>query len=262
MDYLQIIVLGAVQGVTEFLPVSSDGHLVVAGELFRLTTDKPLSQPDLLVSVILHLGTLLSILVFYWRPLARLLAEDRRVLGLLLVGSIPAAIVGLVLEEMFADWMVNPPLTGALLMLNGLMLLQIPKCSPGTLEYTRLTYRQVLLIGLAQAAAPLPGISRSGTTILAGLALGLRRDQAATFSFLLAVPAVGGAVSLALLKLALHPHPPAAAGPLALGVVVSFIVGCVALRLLLSWLGKGRLHYFGYWCLAIGGAVLGWEWLA
>ncbi|HUY88514.1 MAG TPA: undecaprenyl-diphosphate phosphatase [Pirellulales bacterium] len=259
MEYLRIIILGVVQGITEFLPISSDGHLVVADRLFGLANGEEFAKGDLLETIILHLGTLFSILVIYWRRILRLLTTDRRVIGLLIAGTVPAGVVGIVLEEYFKDWMTNPTLTGAMLLINGAVLLWINRRGDGPLAYQQLSYAQTLAIGACQAAAPLPGISRSGTTIAGGLAVGLRRDDAATFSFLLAVPAISGAVGVALLKLAKGAAISSPPGTLAVGAVVSFFVGLVSLRLLLKVLNSSRLHWFGWWCMALGSAVLVWQ---
>jgi undecaprenyl-diphosphatase len=259
MDYLRIIILGIVQGISEFLPISSDGHLVVASKLFGVFTSRELGEPELLVAIILHLGTLLTILVVYWRRILQLLGQDRRVLGLIAVGTLPAAIVGLLLKEYFGDLLVDLRLTGWMLPLNGLMLLWIGKYPPGDTPYTELRYRQALLIGLCQALAPLPGISRSGTTIAAGLALGLSREAAATFSFLLAVPALTGAGVLAAIDLAGDAPTSVSAGPLLAGAFVSFAVGLLAIHWLLRWLYQGRLYLFAWWCIGVGILVLAWQ---
>lgn len=262
MIYLRIVILGIVQGITEFLPISSDGHLVVADRLFGLFGGEALPKGDILETIILHLGTLLAILVIYWRRILRLLGADRRVIGLLFAGTIPAGVVGIVLEEYFSAWLTDPRLTGAMLLVNGAILLWINRRSEGPLAYQQLSYGQTLLIGACQAAAPLPGISRSGTTIAGGLAVGLRRDDAATFSFLLAIPAISGAVAVALLKLAGGAEISSPADVLAIGAVVSFFVGLVSLRLLLKVLSSGRLHWFGWWCIGLGAVVLAWQFSA
>lgn len=260
MEYLRIIILGIVQGITEFLPISSDGHLVVADQLVERFSSEPLSKQSIIVTIILHLGTLAAILIVYREQIMRLLTKDWRVIGLLIVGTIPAAVTGLVLEELFEDYLVNPLLTGCLLPLNGLLLFYIDRKKQGDIDYQHLSYKQALFIGCCQAFAPLPGISRSGTTIAGGLAAGLRRDAAATFSFLLAIPAIGGAVTVAFAKLFLKgaenlPSP----GVLILGAVISFLVGLVSLRLLLKLLREGLLDPFGYWCIALGLGVIAWQ---
>jgi len=261
MEYIRIIFLGIVQGITEFLPVSSDGHLVVADALFQaFSGDDALTKENLGVNIILHLGTLLAILIVYWKHVLRLLTHDRRVIGLLIVGTIPAAITGLLLKKFLEDWMVDPLLTGLLLPINGLILLFIDRKLPGEVSYEQLTYPKALAIGCCQAFAPLPGISRSGTTIAGGLAVGLRRDAAATFSFLLAIPAISGAGFVELIELARKgTNDMPSAGVLILGVVVSFVVGLVSLRLLLKLLREGLLDPFAYWCIALGAGVIIWQ---
>ncbi len=260
MEYLRMILLGVVQGITEFLPISSDGHLVIADKIFKTFSTQELSTQNLVVTIILHMGTLLAILIVYWQRVLHLLTKDRRIIGLLIVGTIPAAVVGLLLDKYLEDLMVNPLLTGCLLPLNGLMLLYIGRKEQGETTYEEISYKQAIIIGCCQAFAPLPGISRSGTTIAGGLAAGLRRDAAATFSFMLAIPAISGAGVLGVIKLitkGTDDLPPT--GVLILGAVVSFVVGLISLRLLLRLLREGRLDPFGYWCIAIGLAVIVWQ---
>ncbi|HVC96675.1 MAG TPA: undecaprenyl-diphosphate phosphatase [Pirellulales bacterium] len=259
MDHLRIVVLGIVQGITEFLPISSDGHLVVAGRIFALTGGPSLDHDDVLETIILHLGTLVAILAVYWREIWRIVVTDRRVIGLLVVGTLPAAVVGLLLKKYCEVWLTNPVLTGAMLPLNGLVLFWIGSQDRGQLNYIELTYRQALWIGLCQAAAPLPGISRSGTTIAGGLAVGLKRADAATFSFLLAIPAISGAAVVALVDLLQGRTTASTPAGLALGAAVSFLVGVVALRLFLRWLKAGRLNVFAWWCIALGTVLLVWQ---
>lgn len=195
MDFLLVVALGAIQGVTEFLPISSDGHLAVAEALYEALVGQQI--PNALgLNIVLHAGTLAAILVVYREKLWRLLGQDRRVIGLLFVGTLPAVIVGLPLHRWGGDWLTNPLLTGLMLPLTGLLLLWGARQPLGDLEYPDMGYQRALVIGLFQAVAILPGISRSGTTISAALALGLKREAAATFSFLLAVPAVAGACLL------------------------------------------------------------------
>jgi undecaprenyl-diphosphatase len=258
MDFVLIIVLGAIQGVTEFLPISSDGHLAIAEAIYEAVWDQHI--PDAFgVNIVLHAGTLGAILVVYWRRLWRLLGEDRRVLGLLLVGTLPAVVIGLPLHKWGGDVLTNPLLTGLMLPITGLLLLWGARHPPGDLDYHDIGYRRALLIGLFQAVAILPGISRSGSTISAALALGLRRDAAATFSFLLAVPAIGGACLLEAKDLLSASAGQIDYAPLAAGAATSFLVGLLALWWLLKWLQQGRLHLFAWWCILLGAAVVAWQ---
>lgn len=253
MHWWQMLILAVVQGITEFLPISSDGHLVVVEHLIGMHTD--MTE----VNVLLHAGTLGSILVVYHRSILKLLSADRRVLGLLAVGTIPAIVVGLPLA-LFGKWMIEMPLlAGLFLPVTGLMLLWIAG-RDGTDDYDQLTYGQAFFIGSFQSLALLPGISRSGTTIVAGLLTGLKRPEAATFSFLLAIPAIAMATGWETLQLILgREASQTSTSMLVGGAIVAFCVGIAALALLLRILNRGKLHYFAYWCIPFGAAVFVWQ---
>jgi undecaprenyl-diphosphatase len=262
MLWIEIILLAIVQGIGEFLPISSSGHVVVGSALFEQFGH---DLPDrLTVNIALHLGTLLSILVVYWRRIARLLGEDRRVIGLLVVASVPAAIVGLTVEKSplgaGLEAVLNSPLTAGLMFpVTGLMLLWSARREPGDLACRNLTVRAALWIGLAQAFAILPGISRSGTTIVAGLACGLDRKEAATFSFLMAIPVIGGGGLLKCIELFREPAQGTPPDVLLVGALVSFAVGTAALWWLIRWLDRGKLHWFAWWVIPLGIAVVAWQ---
>lgn len=252
MTWPELLLLAVVQGITEFLPISSDGHLVVVEALLRLEKD------ILELNIILHAGTLLATVVVYGRRLVRMLS-DRRLVGLLIVGTLPAVLAGLPLRFFAESILESPLLAGAMLPISGLLLIVASRRPPGHLRYEDLTWRQALVIGLFQATALLPGVSRSGTTIASGLLVGLRRDAAATFSFLLAIPAVGGACCVETIKLGLEGGAQTPPEMLAVGAAVSFVVGLGALWWLLRWLEGGKLHYFAYWLIPLGAAVLLWQ---
>ncbi|OHB81603.1 MAG: UDP-diphosphatase [Planctomycetes bacterium RBG_16_64_10] len=258
MDRLEISLLGATQGLTEFLPVSSSGHLVVAAALLEAAGERPL--PDVLeVTIVLHLGTLLAVLVFYAREVGRLLGADRRVIPLLVVGTLPAVLVGVPLERWAPALLENPLLVGLCLPVTGLLLIWASTIRPGTTRYQDLGYRQVLLIGLFQALAILPGISRSGSTIAAGLAVGMDRESSGTFAFLLAIPAIAGAGVLKAIDLIQAGGPATRPSLLLTGGGVAFLVGLVALWWLMAWLRQGRLPWFACWCIPLGIAVTLWQ---
>lgn len=257
---LHLLLLAVVQGIGEFLPISSSGHLLLANELWQRAGGEQL--PDLLgAEIVLHGGTLLSILVVYRRRIIGLLAEDRRVVGLLLVGTLPAVVVGLPLHEIgpLKACLQNSLLAGCLLPLTGVMLLWAARREEGATEYHQITYRQALLIGMAQAVAILPGISRSGATIVAGLGVGLRRDAAASFSFLLAIPAILGAIVLEAKDFATTRVGGGEATELLIAAGVAFLVGLAALALLLRWLRQGRLQPMAWWCIAVGTTFVLWR---
>ena len=260
MVYLQVLRLAVVQGITEFLPISSSGHLVVAASIFDQFFEK--MDDKLTVNIVLHLGTLAAIVAFYWRRILALLGRDRRVIGLLIVGSIPAAVIGVPMKLWFDDLLESPLLAGCMFLVTGSMLIWGSRCKAGETDYRDLSYRRAIVIGLFQAFALLPGISRSGSTIVAGIGAGLKRDEAATFSFLLAIPALGGAGLLEIAKLLKNAGSATPVDALALGLVASFIVGLAALAWLIRWLQKGKLHYFAWWLFVLGPAVIAWQiWL-
>jgi undecaprenyl-diphosphatase len=248
---IKAIVLGIIQGLTEFLPVSSSGHLAIFHEPLNFRTNQ------LLFDVFLHVGTLVPVFIVFRRDIVSLLTTRRRWLPLLVAGTVPAVIVGALLHDRIEAVSEHVAWVGALLVLNGIMLLAgsrldglRPKQAPGWLH--------AAAIGVSQAVAILPGISRSGSTISTGLATGLDREDAARFSFLLAIPAILLAMAYELWKV--WGGTEAVEGgmwaPIAAGTVVSMIVGYGALRALLAVVRRHRRVYFGWYCIAAGAAVL------
>jgi undecaprenyl-diphosphatase len=263
MPLLEIIVLAIVQGLTEFLPVSSSGHLVVANALLAAFGAEP--ARDLIeVSVVLHLGTLAAVLVFYRREILRLLAADRRAVVPLTIATIPAAVIGIYIEkglpEASKDFLLeNPLVAGLMFLVTAAGLWWATRRPQGELHYTELPPASALIVGLLQAFAILPGISRSGATIVGGLGVGLRREAAAAFSFLMAIPVIGGA-GLLKMKDAVDQGSTSTPLPtLALGFAISMVVGLAALWLLLRMLRRGRLELFVYYLVPLGLAVTAWQ---
>jgi undecaprenyl-diphosphatase len=261
MPLWQVLILAVVQGITEFLPISSDGHLVLVANLLNEHSDK-LDVSSVVIA--LHMGTLASIVVFYWKRLWALLSEDRRVIPLLLIGTIPAVLFGLALKS--SDWtekniLENPLLAGLMLPVTGLLCILAARCPQGDAQYRQLSWKNALLIGLAQATAILPGLSRSGSTISSGLGLKLTRESAATFSFLLAVPVIAGAGVFEALKVMLKGDLRPSASPidLVLGAILSFFVGLAALWFLVRMLERGKFSYFGWYCIVVGILVTIWR---
>ncbi len=258
MDLLHVVTLAIIQGVTEFLPISSSGHLAIV-EYLLAQPGEPNEQSELTLNIFLHLGTLLAVVVFYFRPILRLLNQDRRVVGLLLVATIPAAIVGLTIKNLMPELVTSSLLSGCLLPVTGLLLLLSSRLPDGQLDYRNISYLQAFGIGCVQAIAVLPGLSRSGFTIVGGLALGLRRDAAATFSFLLAIPIIAGAGIVESADLLRSGKLTIPAMQLAIGAAVAMVVGLLALAWLVRWLRQGRFHLFAWWCFALGAAVIAWN---
>jgi undecaprenyl-diphosphatase len=267
-EIIQAIVLGIVQGITEFMPISSDGHLVIVPWLLR--------WPDqsLLFDTVLHWGTLVSILLVFWRDLwaifvatlnsiaRRSLADTNARLGWFIVaGSIPAVIFGLLLKDFFEELSTSPLAAGIFLLVTAALLAGseiIAQRRLPTGEIANMKWGQVILIGFAQVAALAPGLSRSGSTIATGLATGIRREAAARFSFLLGTPAFLGAALLLLVD-ALGEDPAAVRAQLPMmivGAVVSAIVGYIAIRGLLAYLRRRSLYLFAIYCLVVGLLVI------
>ena len=258
MDSLwQILVLAVIQGIAEFLPISSSGHLVVAAALLSQGDPTKLEVAD--VNIVLHAGTLLAILVFYWHRIWRLVLRDRRTAAMVLVASIPAAIVGVSIK-LFAEHLIeNPLLAGLMFLVTGAMLLLTARLPRGWEEYPHMSWATAWWIGCAQAFAILPGVSRSGATICTGLAMGLTRESAATFSFLIAIPAIGGASLLEMRQLLAGATLQTPLWHLAVGAAVAFVVGLISLTGLIRILQRGGIYRFAWWCIPMGIAVVVWQ---
>jgi undecaprenyl-diphosphatase len=257
-----IILLAVIQGLTEFLPVSSSGHLVLAENLLGVRGSG--GGTSVLFEVAVHIGTLGAILLVYRRAIRNLLAglvalvragftaadegrEEVMFAGWILLGSLPAAVVGLFLHDRITAVFNSPRATAVLLAVTGLVLLT-SRIRTG--ERT-LCWWIVLLIGAAQAVAILPGCSRSGWTITVALIAGLRFERAAEFSFLLSIPAIVGALALELVR---GGAAPGGSVLLDLGIAaaIAFVSGWAALRLLLRVLRVGALHRFAYYLIPLG----------
>jgi undecaprenyl-diphosphatase len=254
----QILILAIVQGLTEFLPISSDGHLAVIAALIAPEYgSENLEVSDLVI--VLHGGTLLSIVVFYWQRLLQLFRADRRTIRLLAVATLPTVLVGFPIKIFAEDWLTNPVLAGICLVATGIVLLVAARATHGTREYSQIGYKHAVTIGLAQAAAILPGLSRSGCTIGAALGLQLNPRAAATFSFLMAIPVIAGACLFEFVKVVGQGELQTPILYLIAGVAVSFAVGLVSLFWLVKWLERGRFACFAWWCIPFGAAVLVWQ---
>jgi len=193
MNYLQVIILGFIQGITEFLPVSSSGHLVIANKLMGL-------EPDIALSVILHAASLIAVLIYFRKRIftigTEVLTRDKKgylYILYIIIGILPAVIAGLLFEDILDAFFSSLSFVGIFLLITSLLLFLGEKFKR---ETQPLTFKNSLIIGLMQILALLPGISRSGTTISTGLLTGLKREDAVSFSFLMAIPLIMGAVVL------------------------------------------------------------------
>ncbi len=255
MTAAQAVLLGAIQGLTEFLPVSSSAHLALAPRFFAFP------DPGLTVDVALHLGTLLAVLVYYratWTGLILGAAreprgEEARSLALLALATLPAVAAGLLLEDAAEEAFRDPRRIGACLILfSGVMLWAERRGADAGAQWRSAGARVVLLVGCAQALALMPGVSRSGATMSAALLLGLGRAQAAELSFLMSTPIVAGA---AVLKLR-HLGAADVTTPFLLGLATSAAVGFAAVGAFLRFLPKGGLKPYAAYRSAVGAAAL------
>ncbi len=253
MTIVQAIISGLVQGLTEFLPVSSSGHLVILHHYFGF------QEPQILFDICLHIATLGAVIFVFWREIIDIRRWKSGLGWALLIGSISTAIVGIWLGNIFDKRLFdNIPLVGAMLLITALWLLL------GTIaakirknKSTALNWWQALIIGISQGIALIPGISRSGATISTALILRREGKLAVYFSFLLSIPATFGALLYQLrVPFVANVISPSYFANLLAGGAVAFIVGLVALKIVLKVVGKNKLYFFSIYCFLLGVAVL------
>lgn len=303
MAWMIVLVLAVVQGVGEFLPISSSGHLVILGALLNEGLDAGLSKAEnFQLNIALHFGTLISILIAYRHDLRQVLGKPKLCAAIILA-TIPAAVLGMLFKKRVEATFSNPLLVGFNLLITATLLALGQHFGKNIRPLEELRLRDAGVVGCFQAVSLLMrGVSRSGSTMTGGLLMGLRREAAATFSFLIAIPALGGATALMAKDLlatrsAAHAtadgeegtarvrteertstlgddaddsrservvvHPPRLTPTmLAVGVLVSCVVGLASLKSLLRLISQRRLHWFSWYCLAVGLATITWQlWL-
>ncbi len=252
MTVIQTLLLGVIQGLTEFLPVSSSGHLVIGESLLGIKT------PGVTFEVWLHMGTLLAVLIYFRPRIIRLVqslwigrdgAAERTTVWALIVGTLPAVVVGFTLKSAIETAFSSPHFTAAMLVVTGLILFSTVLARNRSLIVSPL---RGLIIGLAQAVAILPGISRSGSTISAAMLIGVDPPKAAEFSFLLSIPAIAGAFLLDALSAEGNLLPAGQVGGYLAGTAVSFVFGLLSIHYLLKIIRKGSFYLFGVYCLVVG----------
>ncbi len=248
---LQAIVWGLIQGVTEFLPISSDGHLVLVPAFLGL------EQPDLATTAFLHLGTLAAVIAYFRKDLwsltkARSDPEARRLFGLLVIGSLPAALAIFFVDEV-EELQRSVTATATFLLITGAVLFVADRLRPGERRVPDARPADAVLIGFAQLLAILPGISRSGMTISTAMARGFNKVEAARFSFLLGIPAITAAGLLELWTLTERGGVNARAW---VGVAVAAVTGYLAISLLLRMLARTGLMAYAIYCLVVGALAL------
>jgi len=265
LELLQAVLLGIVQGLTEFLPVSSSGHLLLGQYFLGLDQDRF----GLPFDAAIHTGTVLAVVSFFWRDLLRMAAaflhslrgpdfsdNDQRMAYLILAATVPAGIIGFFFEDFFATGPVRSPwIVVANLVLVGVLFIVGEAVGRKSRQASKLTFLEAVAIGLAQATALVPGVSRSGATITLGLFLGLRREEAARFSFLMSVPVTSAAAGLSVAQVVAEGIEPHGALLFTAGSVSSAIVGYLAIRFLLNYLAGHSLRVFAYYRFALAAVV-------
>lgn len=259
MNIIQAIILGLIQGFTEFIPVSSSGHLVLAHHALGVF------DSGLAFDIALHSGTLIALLIYFWKDLWKLAVsltkktEHTRLTWLLIGATMPAAIIGFLLESAAESKFRSVRLVGVNMLLFGLIMLLAERYYDRQKHHTKLddvTTKQALSMGLAQAAAVVPGVSRSGSTITMGLFLGLDRVAATRFSFLLGIPITAGAVLKVFTEGGVLKAAQSQQTVFVIGIITALISGLCAIRFMLGYLGKHGLHVFAYYRIVLGLSLL------
>ncbi len=253
MDMIKVIILGIIQGVTEFLPISSSGHLVIFQYLFGINTDQ------LTLTVFLHFGTVIPVIIIYWEDVKGILMfkkEQRRLSWLVLIGIIPTAILGFLFEDYIEGLFSSIQIVGYMLLITGLLIYLTERLSKVKFSLNEMKEHNAIIVGLAQGLAMIPGISRSGSTIVSSLLQGLDRESAAKFSFLLSVPVIFGVGLLELKDVLTVGLEQITWFNIFLGFLASAISGYFAIKYLIHILKKGSLVIFSYYCWAVGIIVI------
>lgn len=270
MNIIQAIILGIVQGLAEFLPVSSSGHLAIIQNLFGIEM-----ETGLLFDVLLHIGTLAAIFVVFWRDIVKLVIEFFGIIGdffrrfndpdvivlssayrrfvlLILVSTIPTGIIGYFGRDFVAYASTTLLIPGIGLIITSILLFICDRIGDGRKGIKKITYLNAFEVGMAQGVATLPGISRSGTTIAACLILGIKKETAVKYSFIMSIPAVLGAALLEIKDVAGASIEAGTVVAYVIGMVVSAIVGYFAIRVMINVVRRKRYIYFSAYCLVIG----------
>ena len=251
MTLVDAIILGLIQGITEFLPISSSGHLVIAQSLLGL------KLPGNIIEVVTHLGTLFSVIIVFRKDIVKYFFDfknplTKKYILCLFIGTIPALIIGLSAKSFILLFFESIKMVSFSLIFTGVILFLSRKRNN---KKSKINYKNSLLIGISQALAIIPGISRSGITISTGLLLGMNAKDSARFSFLLAIPAISGAGLITAIDMVDQPVL-ISFNIMFAALASSFVVGYLSLKWFLRILENGKLHFFGFYCIAIGLIIL------
>ena len=264
LDVFKSIILGIIEGITEWLPISSTGHLILADEFIQLRQSKEFME---MFEVVIQLGAILAVVVLFWNKLWPFTTKEKgyvkrksfMIWFKVLVAVIPAAVIGLLLDDWLNDTFYNPWVVSAMLVVYGVLFIVVEVVNknrkPRIISMKNMSYKTALLIGAFQVLALIPGTSRSGATILGAMMLGVSRTIAAEFSFFLAVPVMFGASLLKLVKFGFN-FTGEQFVVLAVGLVTAFVVSILAIKFLLGYIKKKDFKAFGYYRIVLGLLVL------
>lgn len=261
MDFLHATLLGLIQGLTEFLPVSSSGHLAITQHFLP-----GFEQPGLLFDVLLHFATTMAVIIYFRADVWKLLScpfrkdayaiDDRHTLRMIVLASVPTAIIGLTGKDFFEGLFENLPVIGCMLLVTATLLIVAEKTRKDGRDLAQLTGSDAVIVGIVQGMAIVPGISRSGSTIATLLLRGIDGEAAARFSFLMSLPAILGAMLLSLKDL--NQVTAAELPAYALGALLAFVSGLFAIRWLMNVVRRRRLVGFAIYCLLVGSSIIGY----
>ncbi|MCI9273254.1 MAG: undecaprenyl-diphosphate phosphatase [Clostridiales bacterium] len=267
-DYLQAIILGIVQGITEWLPISSTGHMILVNEFLRMPVTQSFKDFMELFLVVVQFGSILAVLVLYFHKLnpfskkkeAREKKETFSLWGKVIVAAIPGAVIGFLFDDLISSKLQTPLVVAIALIVYGVAFIVIENRNkkPKIKGLSQLSYQTAFLIGVFQVLALIPGTSRSGSTILGAVLLGASRYVAAEFSFFLAIPMMVGASGYKILKFVLQGHSFTSGewGILLVGMVVAFVVSVLAIKFLMSYIKKHDFKAFGWYRIVLGILVI------
>lgn len=246
---MKYILLGIIQGLTEFLPVSSSGHLVIFQSLLQL-------PHSIAFDVVVHLATALAVVVYFRRDILKLFTSERKMLWLIIIATIPTGLMGLFFKDFFESLFSSVMAVGFFLIITGLVIVLAEWVGKGRRQLGEMNFWDAILIGLAQGCAIAPGLSRSGTTISASLGRNLNRTLAARFSFLLSIPAILGAGLLQSKAIIAAGTIGIGFWPLFLGFVAAFISGWLAIKIFMNIIQRTSIRIFAYYCFVLGTIIL------
>ncbi len=252
MNLIKVIVLGIVQGVTEFLPISSSGHLVIFQHFMNI-------EEGLTLNVFLHFGTLLAVVVVFWDDIIGMITlkkDYRKLTYYVILGSVPAGVIGILFEDTFERLFSTITVVGIALLVTGTLLWLSDRIENKERSIQDMDWNDSIVVGFAQAFAIIPGISRSGSTIVGGLFKGLNRQLAAKFSFLLSIPVIGGATLLKTKDLVTMGMGDITFFELLVGTLSATLAGYFSIKLLLKLINKEKLSVFAYYCWILGLAII------